>query len=504
MYCMFARIAVVLAICLASSLAVSEERLVLNGAHQYSKLNVPVYVGGLYLPQKSSDPNYALSENHSKKMRVVVLDDVWRPNSWRRYWREAIAVNNPAEVDDERVYDALGAFTELAQDKLEKGDEIEIAYNGQTTSVRLNGELAITIQGDDVFNILLKTWLGDVPPSSAFRSAILSGSTQKNYAGLGDQLSEPSYSKERASIFSQWQAQKERNQRLKRQRAEEEARLLAEQQAREREQAEKAKKAAQELADLTREAKKQPRGTSVAGLDDERKKQAALKVRRENEQKRFLTEFITWQIQRYVNKHARYPMWAERFGEEGLVRLPFTFNPEGTIVFSNSAGDDESMLVKEIKQQVQNSLDQISIPSGMLQTPQMINVSYLFSLIGKENQVLIKPEVPEHMLEKGVTPSESVEAIKEYYRAYVSKQIINTVEYPEAARMLRQWGKVSADLTVNNWGEVKEVTLTGRSRHKLLNEAIETAVSDVAPFKPFPLQIFNEPHIEISIDYTFR
>lgn len=503
---LFTRLALVLALCGNTLLAIADERLVLNGAYQHLKLNSPIYIGGLYLPQKSSDVDYLLSDKHEKQMRIVIVADVWRPNSWRRHWSGAIAVNNPAGAADALTYKALGDFIAMAQGKLEKGDEIVISYESGSTSVRLNGEIAITAQNVEVFNFLLKTWIGDVPPSSPFRTAILNGSAQEQSADFDGQLNGHKYSPGRSAIFTQWKKQGEQQELLERQRVEEEIRREADRLAREKKEAEEI---ARELAALE-EAKNNTKDRSTsnanakANAERQRELQAAVKRRQDREEKQFASELLGWQIQRYVNKHTRYPMWAERFGEEGLVNISFTLEQGGAPVFSDAMLDNESMLVREVKSQITNSLDQISIPADTLKTPQTVTITYLFSLRNEVQPELVKPTVPKHLLAPSSSPDKSVDAVIDYYRKYISDRVTKAIEYPDAARMLRQWGRVSAEFSINRWGEVETFTLTQSSRHKILNEAVEAAVRESAPFKPFPLQIFNESAITGSVNYTFR
>lgn len=503
---LFTRLALVLALCGNSLLAVADESLVLNGAHLHLQLNSPLYIGGLYLPEKSSDVAYLLSGNHKKQMRIVIVADVWRPNSWRRHWSDAIAVNNPSGAEDDHTYKALGAFIEMPKDKLEKGDEIVISYASGATSVRLNGGIVVTVQNAEMFNFLLKTWIGEVPPSSPFRTAILNGSAPEQLAAFGDQLNTRKYAPSRSAIYTQWKQQDEQKELLERQRVEEEARREADRLAREKKEAEEM---AREIAALE-EAKNntQDRSTSnanaKANTERQRELQAAVKRRQDREEKQFASELLGWQIQRYVNKHTRYPMWAERFGEEGLVNISFTLGQGGAPVFSDATLDNESMLVREIKSQITNSLKQISIPTDTLKTPKTVTITYVFSLRKAMQPELAKPAVPKHLLALSSSPDKSVDAVIEYYRKYISDRVTKAVEYPDAARMLRQWGRVSAEFSVNRWGEMESFTLTQTSRHKLLNEAVEAAVRESAPFKPFPLQIFNESAITGSVNYTFR
>ena len=70
---------------------VAGHHLVLNGLglRTYSILRVHVYVAGLYLERRSSDPNAILASSQPKLLRFVFLRDVDAEDA-RQSWREAL------------------------------------------------------------------------------------------------------------------------------------------------------------------------------------------------------------------------------------------------------------------------------------------------------------------------------------------------------------------------------------------------------------------------------
>src|SRR6195952_5585746 len=76
---------------------IASHHLVLNGLglRTYSLLRVHIYVAGLYLERRSTDPNTILVSSQPKMLRFVFLHDVSAEDA-RNSWREALDRNCPA------------------------------------------------------------------------------------------------------------------------------------------------------------------------------------------------------------------------------------------------------------------------------------------------------------------------------------------------------------------------------------------------------------------------
>lgn len=152
----------------------SHEQLTLNGLAAHWALGREYYVGALYLPKASSDPQAILAMNGPKRMEFKVTNEKWSPRRFAQMWNQAILINNSQE-NLNAMSDAIIAFTGLAQGNLIYGDQIFIDYTpGKGSKILLNGTVMFTTSEDGFFPLLLNTWIGRRPPSSDFKTAILS------------------------------------------------------------------------------------------------------------------------------------------------------------------------------------------------------------------------------------------------------------------------------------------------------------------------------------------
>src|SRR5690606_26564007 len=62
------------------------------------------------------------------------------------------------------------------KNKLEQNDVVAFSMEpGQGVEISLNGVVLDTIEEDEFFNLLLRTWIGNVPLSSTYRASLLQG-----------------------------------------------------------------------------------------------------------------------------------------------------------------------------------------------------------------------------------------------------------------------------------------------------------------------------------------
>lgn len=144
--------------------------LVLNGMGLRKKYMVKVYVAGLYLEQKSSDPNAILKPDVSKRVVMHFVRSVSKSQIVDAF-NESFQDNAPnakqtlkAEIDQ-----FLGAF-----ESVKDGDEIVLTYiPGTGTTVATNNKEKLTIAAPAFASVLFSVWLGPKPPSSDLQAGLL-------------------------------------------------------------------------------------------------------------------------------------------------------------------------------------------------------------------------------------------------------------------------------------------------------------------------------------------
>ncbi len=144
--------------------------LVLNGLGLRTKFVVKVYVAGLYVEQKSSDPSAILNADAPKRLIMHFLRDVSRKQLVDAF-DEAFDNNVPdakksMKADIDRLLSAL--------EPVKEGDEVIFTYvPGTGTALAINGKEKLTIVGAGFAPVLFSVWLGPKPPNAGLKKGIL-------------------------------------------------------------------------------------------------------------------------------------------------------------------------------------------------------------------------------------------------------------------------------------------------------------------------------------------
>lgn len=144
--------------------------LQLNGMGLRKKAIFKVYVGALYLSQKSGDPAAILAADQPRQMVMRFVRDVGK-DKLVEAWKEGFAANSPASQAKlgKEVERFLGWWRDVKD-----GDEILMTYvPGKGTTVSFAGKEAGTIEGKDFADALLLVWLGPKPPSEELKAGLL-------------------------------------------------------------------------------------------------------------------------------------------------------------------------------------------------------------------------------------------------------------------------------------------------------------------------------------------
>jgi Chalcone isomerase-like len=155
---------------LPDTAVVAGKSLVLNGLGLRTEFMVKVYVAGLYLEQKSSDPEAIIKAEAPKRIVMQFLHDASKKQMTDAF-SESFNDNSPAaattmKADIDRFLDAL--------EQLKVGDQMVFTYVPATgTSVVINGKEKVTIAGHAFSQVLFSVWLGPKPPTANLKKGIL-------------------------------------------------------------------------------------------------------------------------------------------------------------------------------------------------------------------------------------------------------------------------------------------------------------------------------------------
>jgi len=155
---------------LPDTVKVGATTLTLNGLGLRTKYMVKVYVAGLYIPQKSTDPAAILKPDVPKRIVMHFVRNVSKSQLTDGFM-ESFQNNTPEAAktlkpDIDRLFSVL--------ESVKDGDELVFTYVPATgTSLAIAGKETITIAGPNFADMVFSVWLGPKPPNAALKKGIL-------------------------------------------------------------------------------------------------------------------------------------------------------------------------------------------------------------------------------------------------------------------------------------------------------------------------------------------
>ena len=148
--------------------------LVLNGAGVRTRVFFRVYVGALYLPQKSGSAQAVLGGTGARRIAMYMLRDLTAEQLFSALNDGLKANHAPGELAklEPQVKQLESIFSAVKAAKT--GDVILLDYEpGTGTSVTVNAHGKGIIPGEDFSRALLRIWLGEQPADAALKKAML-------------------------------------------------------------------------------------------------------------------------------------------------------------------------------------------------------------------------------------------------------------------------------------------------------------------------------------------
>jgi hypothetical protein len=149
---------------------VGGKTLVLNGVGLRTKVIVKVYVAGLYLEQKSSDPNAIIKSDAPKQIVMKFLHGASK-SQMSDAFDESFKNNSPDAVKTMK-----GDIDKLlaALEPVNTGDTMIFTYvPGTGSTLTINGKEKLTIAGPAFGQVLMSVWFGPKPPNADLKKGML-------------------------------------------------------------------------------------------------------------------------------------------------------------------------------------------------------------------------------------------------------------------------------------------------------------------------------------------
>ena len=146
------------------------KNLVLNGLGLRTKFMVKVYVAGLYVEQKTTDPAVIIGPNTSKRIVMQFLHSASN-SQMADAFNDSFSDNSPDGVktmkaDIDRLLGAL--------ESVKVGDQMVFTYlPGTGTTFAINGREKVIIAGPAFGSMLFSVWLGPKPPNADLKKGLL-------------------------------------------------------------------------------------------------------------------------------------------------------------------------------------------------------------------------------------------------------------------------------------------------------------------------------------------
>jgi hypothetical protein len=149
---------------------VGGKAVVLNGLglRTATMLKVKVYVIGLYLESKSSDPRAIIESSENKRIAMHFVHDV-TAEKLRGGWTDGFEDNTG---DVAGIKDEIAKFNASMRD-VKSGDSILLDFSGDRLDVLINDARIDSIAGKAFQRAVLAIWLGPEPPNDALKQGIL-------------------------------------------------------------------------------------------------------------------------------------------------------------------------------------------------------------------------------------------------------------------------------------------------------------------------------------------
>lgn len=156
---------------MADSITVAGKRLVLNGMGVRSKLVIKVYVGGLYVEQKSKDPAAILQSDSVKRLVLHFVYSEVSKAQMAEAWAEGFSNNLPDKGTS--LKPQIDQFLAAAE-TMKKGEEMMVTYvPGTGTTLSIRGQDKLTAPGAEFGRAVFGIWLGPKPPSGGLKDGLL-------------------------------------------------------------------------------------------------------------------------------------------------------------------------------------------------------------------------------------------------------------------------------------------------------------------------------------------
>ncbi|MBD3635737.1 MAG: chalcone isomerase family protein [Crocinitomicaceae bacterium] len=152
---------------------VGDQYLKMNGGGMREKYWIDLYVGVLYLANKSSDADKIISADEPMAIKMRIVSGMVSNSKLEDAVRDGMEKSTNGNI--EPVKDRMEKLiAEGFKDDVEDGDEFDLIYMpGKGTTLKKNNKALVTVEGLDFKKALFGVWLCDEPAQESLKKKML-------------------------------------------------------------------------------------------------------------------------------------------------------------------------------------------------------------------------------------------------------------------------------------------------------------------------------------------
>ena len=155
-----------------ATLSIGETKLILNGAGVRKKFFIGVYVGGLYLKERSHDPKAIIDADEPMAIRLHILSSMLTSKKMEKATRKGFEKATGGNIEPIKVQ--IDEFCTVFKKEIKEDDSYDLIYvPGKGVEVYINGEYTSVTEGLAFKKALFGIYLSDKPAQKSLKKAML-------------------------------------------------------------------------------------------------------------------------------------------------------------------------------------------------------------------------------------------------------------------------------------------------------------------------------------------
>ena len=154
------------------TLKVDGSELLLNGAGTRTKLFMDMYVGGLYLAEKSADAKAITAADEPMALKLHIVSGMITSDRMKEATNEGFEAS--LDGNTEPLREKIDIFIAVFDEEIVKEDVFDLIYlPGTGVKILKNGSDKATITGHDFKQALFGIWLSERPVQKSLKQEML-------------------------------------------------------------------------------------------------------------------------------------------------------------------------------------------------------------------------------------------------------------------------------------------------------------------------------------------